>query len=113
MFYKEISKKEIPMAIKDCYKTVKSYKGQLVIYNHEVVKFVDIIRDDKFDSEWCYRILHFPSQHPPQVSDSSILCGKIIPLKNVIKNKEYKKLVEQWDMNEEKFPYNKDYSKVE
>lgn len=111
MFYKQIPKKEIPDDIKSLFKQVKSCKGQLVIYNHEVVEFVDIIRDDKFDGEWCYRVLHFPSQTPPSVSDSSILLGKIIPLKSVLKREDYKRMLTEWQMNESKFPYNRNYRK--
>jgi hypothetical protein len=112
MFYKDIPKKEIPDDIKKIYlKDVKPYKGQLVIYNHEVVELVDLLRDDAVDQEWCYRVLHFPSQNTHQVSDCSIICGKVIPLKGVISAKDYKDMVWSWRMNEEIFPYRKDYRK--
>jgi hypothetical protein len=107
MFYKQISKSEIPKDIQEYYKyKVKPYIGELVIVDHEVVKLLDLIRDDKFDGEWCLRLLHFPSNKLPQVTDQSIIACRIIPLKGVISRRDYKHLWNTWEMNEKIFPYN-------
>lgn len=112
MFYKDIPKKEVPDDIKEIYlRDVKPYKGQLVIHNHEVVELVDMLRDGDFDSEWCIRVLHFPSHDNHHVSDVSIICGKVIPLKGVISPKDYKDMKWSWKKNEEIFPYKRDYRK--
>jgi hypothetical protein len=112
MFYKDINKKEIPKDIRQIYEyKVKPIKGQLVIVNHEVVKLVDLIRDDEVDGEWCYRLLHFPSKTPPQVTDISIICVRIIPLKGVISKKDYKQMMHAWEINEPYHPYAKNYFK--
>jgi hypothetical protein len=112
MFYKQIPKSEIPDDIRKYYTyRVKPYKGQLVIVNHEVVKLLDLIRDDEVDGEWCLRLLHFPSNTPPEVTDMSIICAHVVPLKGVISRKDYKRLWDSWEMNEPYYPYKKDYSK--
>lgn len=122
MFYEQISKEEISDDIKQCYEEVRHYIGQLVIHNHKVYRFLGLLRDDKADGEWCYRLLVFPSEWEwrrahwkmegqTQCIDPSILCGKIISLKGHIKDKYYDEMEEQWKMNEERCPYSKDYTK--
>lgn len=116
MFYEQIPIDEIPKNIVKLYNKVKPFIGQLIINNCEIYRFVGILRDDKFDGEWCYRILHFPSfnsENDTQVSDSSILCGTIIPLKGFIGASSYKEMERLWKLNEERCPYKKDYFKVE
>lgn len=116
MFYEQIPISEIPKNIVKLYKKVKPFIGQLIINNCEVYRFAGILRDDKFDGEWCYRLLHFPCFHDEndrQVTDSSILCGTIIPLKRFIKTSNYKEMEHLWKINEERSPYKKDYFKEE
>jgi hypothetical protein len=114
MFYKQIPKSEIPKDIQRYYKyRVRPYIGQLVIVDHEVVKLVDLIRDDKVDGEWCLRLLHFPSSTPPQVTDQSIIACHFTILKGFIRSVDYRKLVKSWKMNEPYHPYTKDWSKEE
>lgn len=114
MFYNQIPKKDIPKDIQQYYKyKVKPYKGQLVIVDHVVVKLIDLIRDDKFDGEWCLRLLHFPSATPPQVTDQSIIACHLVPLKGIITTRDYNRLVNSWKINEPYYPYSKDWSKEE
>ncbi len=115
MFYKDIPKKEIPENIKQIYKyQVKPYIGQLVLDGHSIVKLVGMLRDDKQDGEWCVRLLTFPAPYYfhnlREVSDTSLLCADIIPLKGILPKKTYNKLVKSWKMNEEHCPYSKDWT---
>ena len=115
MFYKDIPADEIPDDIKIFYiHEVMPIKGELIIMDHEVVKLVDLIRDDKFDREWCVRLLHFPNSiRSHEVTDHSLVYCNIIRLRGFISNANYKKLVEDWEINEPYFPYSKDWSKEE
>lgn len=127
MFYKDIPVEQIPQDVRECYKReVEPYIGQLVIFHHKVYRLLGLIRDDKFDGEWCYRLLVFPSEYEwrrehwdlkndgmTQVIDPSILCGIITPLKGFIPNNHYENLEDSWKMNEGICPYSKDYSKYE
>lgn len=114
MFYKDIPADEINDNMKKFYiHEVMPIKGELIIVNHEVVKLVDLIRDDKFDGEWCIRLLHFPRATPPQVTDQSLVFCNMIRLKGVISDSDYQELNEDWDRNEPYYPYTKDWSKEE
>lgn len=118
MFYNQIPKEEIPTDIQELYeRDIKPFKGQLVLDGHQVVRLVDLIRDDQFDGEWCYRYLIFPSlyhrihNHGKEVSDPSCLIMHPIPLKGYLPDETYEELERVWKMNEECCPYSKDWSK--
>lgn len=119
MFYNQIPKEEIPQDIQELYeRDIKPYIGQLVLDGHQVVRLVDLIRDDQFDGEWCYRYLIFPApyywkcNHGSEVSDPSVLIMHPIPLKGFISDKEYDELERVWKLNEERCPYSKDWFTV-
>ncbi len=124
MFYEQIPLESISEDIQKCYEEeVKPYKGQLVLHGVEVFRLVGLLRDDKSDGEWCYRFLVFPSDYYKlrqhwdlksedkiECCDPSIICGKITPLKGFIKDEDYEALEWMWKMNEERCPYQKDWT---